>query len=301
MVKKLFKDIAKHPQIYLMALPVMLFYLIFCYLPMAGLVMAFQNFKVTTGFFNSDYIGLLNFTKFFENPYFWTLIRNTFLLNLYDIIFCFPVPIVIALLLNELKSKRFKSVVQTSIYMPNYISVVVLCGLVIDFCSREGLINKILTNFGIPARDLMLDAGLFRSIFVTTNVWQLAGWTSIIYMAAISGINTELYDAAYVDGCGRWRRLWHVTLPGIMPTIIIMTIMRMGTILSVGYEKIILLYNSLTLKTADVISSYVYREGIQGGRYGYTSAVGLFNALVNLTFLTVTNFISRRLTEQSLW
>lgn len=301
MTKKLFRDIAKHPQIYLMAIPVILFYLVFCYLPMAGLIMAFQDFKVTTSFFNSEFIGLENFVSFFENPYFWTLIRNTFLLNVYDIIFCFPVPILIALLLNELKSKKFKSVIQTSIYMPNYVSVVILCGLVIDFCSREGIVNKILAIFGIPANNLMLDAGLFRTIFITTNVWQLAGWTSIVYMAAISGINIELYDAAYVDGCGRWRRLWHVTLPGILPTIIIMTIMRMGTILSVGYEKIILLYNNLTLKTADVISSYVYREGIQGGRYGYTSAVGLFNALVNLAFLAITNFISRRLTEQSLW
>lgn len=295
------KDIKKHKLIYVMAIPVVLYYLIFCYAPMGGLVMAFQNFKITKGFFRSDFVGFDNFVKFFKNFSFWDLMRNTFMLNVYDLIFCFPVPIVIALLLNELQSRKFKGTIQTMIYMPNFISVVILCGLVLDFCSREGVINDILVLFGVEPANWMLKASLFKPIFIITNIWQLAGWTSIVYMAALSNINTELYDAAYVDGCGRWKRMWHVTLPGLMPTVITMTILRMGSMMSVGYEKIILLYNDMTMKEADVISSFVYRMGIKGGMFGYSTAVGLFNAAINLTLLFMANSISRKVTERSLW
>lgn len=298
---RLGRDIKKHKLVYVMAIPVVLYYLIFCYAPMGGLVMAFQDFKITKGFFRSEFVGLKNFLKFFKARDFWNLMRNTFMLNVYDIIFCFPVPVVIALLLNELQSKRFKATIQTMIYMPNFISVVILCGLVLDFCAREGVVNDILAIFGFERSNLMMKASLFKPIFIITNIWQLAGWTSIVYMAALSNINTELYDAAYVDGCGRWKRLWHVTLPGLMPTVITMTILRMGSMLSVGYEKVILLYNDLTMSEADVISSFVYRMGIKGGAYGYSTAVGLFNAVINLVLLLIANSLSRKLTEQSLW
>ena len=263
--------------------------------------MAFQNFKITKGFFRSDFVGFDNFVKFFKNFSFWDVMRNTFMLNVYDLIFCFPVTIVIALLLNELQSRKFKGTIQTMIYMPNFISVVILCGLVLYFCSREGVINDILVLFGVEPANWMFKASLFKPIFIITNIWQLAGWTSIVYMAALSNINTELYDAAYVDGCGRWKRMWHVTLPGLMHTVITMTILRMGSMMSVGYEKIILLYNDMTMKEADVISSFVYRMGIKGGMFGYSTAVGLFNAAINLTLLFMANSISRKVTERSLW
>lgn len=301
MLRKLGLDIKKHKLVYLMAIPMVLFYVIFDYAPMGGLIMAFQDFKITKGFFRSDFVGFDNFLKFFNNHYFWDLVRNTFMLNVYDIIFCFPVPIFIALLLNELRGKWVKGGLQTMMYMPNFISTVILCGLVLDFCAREGVVNDILSWFGFKRTNLMMNASLFKPIFIATNVWSLAGWTSIVYMAALSNINTELYDAAYVDGCGRWKRLWHVTLPGILPTVITMTILRMGSMMSVGYEKIILLYNDMTMKEADVISSYVYRMGIQGGSFGYSTAVGLFNAVINVVLLIVANKVSRKLTETSLW
>lgn len=301
MLKKIAKDIKKHKLIYAMAIPVLLFYIIFCYVPMGGLIMAFQNYRPSQGIMNSAWVGLQHFIDFFKDMNFGRLMRNTFLLNIYDIIIGFPAPIIIALLLNELRGKFVKGGIQTAIYMPNFISLVVLCGMIVDFCATEGVVNSILSMFGLEPGNLLQDAKLFKPIFIITNLWQYAGWNSIIYMAAISGINTELYDAAYVDGCGRWKRLWHVTLPGLIPTIIIMFILRIGNIMTVGYEKVILLYNPLTYETADVISSYVYRRGIQEANYGYATAVGLFNSLINFVFLWGTNKLSRKLTDQSLW
>ena len=301
MLKKIAQDIKKYKSVYLMAVPVLLFYIIFCYVPMAGLVMAFQDFRPTQGIFGSSFLGIRHFTDFFKDMNFTRLMRNTFLLNVYDIIVGFPMPIILALLLNELRGKFFKGGVQTAIYMPNFISMVVLCGMILDFCATEGVIGGIMASFGAEPRNLLQDPALFKPIFVVTNIWQYAGWNSITYIAAISGINTELYDAAYADGCGRWKRLWHVTLPGLFPTIVIMFILRIGNIMTVGFEKVILLYNPLTYETADVISSYVYRRGIYEGNYGYATAVGLFNSLINFVFLWGTNRLSRKLTDQSLW
>lgn len=301
MLRKIGKDIRKHKTIYLMFLPVLAFYLIFCYAPMGGLIMAFQDYRPVSGIMGSEWVGLKHFVDFFHDMYFGRLMRNTFMLNVYDIIIGFPAPIILALLLNELVSRKFKGGIQTLIYMPNFISLVVLCGMIVDFCATEGVVNSILAAFGVEPRNLLQDPLLFKPIFVITNLWQYAGWNSIIYMAAISGINTELYDAAYVDGCGRWKRLFHVTLPGLFPTIVIMFILRMGNIMTVGFEKVILLYNPLTYETADVISSYVYRRGILEANYGYATAVGLFNSLINFAFLWFANRLSRKLTDESLW
>lgn len=284
-----------------MALPILLYYVVFCYIPMGGLLMGFQNYQPRAGILGSDFVGLKHFKDFFQDMYFGRLMRNTFMLNVYDIIIGFPAPIILALLLNELTGKKFKGGIQTMIYMPNFISLVVLCGMILDFCATEGVVNSILGLFGIESRNLLQDPKLFKPIFVATNLWQYAGWNSIIYMAAISGINTELYDAAYVDGCGRWKRLFYVTLPGLFPTIVIMFILRIGNIMTVGFEKVILLYNPLTYETADVISSYVYRRGIMEANYGYATAVGLFNSLINFAFLWFANRLSRKLTDQSLW
>ena len=217
------------------------------------------------------------------------------------IIVGFPAPIILAILLNELRGKRFKTAVQTSFYMPNFISIVVLCGIIVDFCATEGVTSDILAVFGIPASNLLQDRALFKPIFIISNLWQYAGWSSIIYMAALGGINQELYDAAYVDGCGRFKRILNVTLPGLIPTIVIMFILRLGNIMTVGFEKVILLYNPLTYETADVISSYVYRRGILEANYSYATAVGLFNSVLNFGFLIFANWFSRQLTEESLW
>lgn len=301
MLKKLKNDLVKNPWVYLMFIPVLAFYIIFCYVPMGGAIIAFKDFSPRQGIFGSDWVGLQYFKEFFNDIYFGRLMRNTFMLNVYDIIIGFPAPILIALMLNELTSRKFKNVVQTMMYMPNFISLVVLCGIVTDFCVTEGVVNDILAWFGLPATNWMMEKAAFKPIFIISNLWQYAGWSSIIYMAALSGVSQELYDAADVDGCSRFKKIIHVTLPSLMPTIVIMLILRLGNIMTVGFEKVILLYNPLTYETADVISSYVYRRGVLEANYSYATAVGLFNSVLNFGFLILANWLSRRHTEQSLW
>lgn len=295
------KDFHQFRLVYLMLLPVIGYYIIFCYVPMGGIIIAFKNFVPHSGIFASQWVGIKYFLDFFNDMYFFRVIRNTFLLNVYDIIIGFPAPIILAIMLNELRSRKFKTIIQTSMYLPNFISVMVLCGIIVIFCQREGVINDLASLFGLQRSSLLQNPALFRSIFIISNLWQYAGWSSIIYIAAMGGINQELYDAAYVDGCGRFRRIIHVTLPGILPTIIILFILRMGNIMTVGFEKVILLYNPLTYETADVISSYVYRRGILEFNYSYGTAVGLFNSLINFAFLYATNIMSRHISSESLW
>lgn len=302
MLKKLGQDIKKHKYLYLLAVPMLLYYFIFHYLPMTGLSIAFLDYRPYKGVFGSDFIGLQNFVKFFTSRNCWTVIRNTFVLNVYDVLVVFPMPILLAILMNELKSKALKKGIQTAIYIPMFISMVVLCGIVRDFCESEGVIPQLLYHvFGIQTGDLLMKPGLYKTIHVFSSLWQHAGWNSVVYVAAISSINTELYDAAAIDGCGRWKKMFHVTLPGIAPTIIVMFILRLGRLMSAGFEKVILLYNSLTYETADVISSYTYRMGLQNADYGYATAVGLFNAVLNLVLLLTANHVAKKKTGQGLW
>lgn len=300
-LRRLKKDIAIHPWIYLMFLPVAAFYIVFCYVPMGGAIIAFNDFSPRTGILGSEWVGFQWFIEFFNDIYFTRLMRNTFLLNVYDIIIGFPTPIIIAIMLNELRGKLYKNIVQTMMYMPNFISLVVLCGIIKDFCVTEGVVNDVLAWFGLEPVNWMLEQAAFKPIFIVSNLWQYAGWSSIIYIAALSSVSQELYDAADVDGCGRFKKMIHVTLPALMPTIVIMFILRLGNIMTVGFEKVILLYNPLTYETADVISSYVYRRGVLEANYSYATAVGLFNSLLNFGFLLFANWLSRRYTEQSLW
>ena len=295
------KDFIRFRLVYLMLLPVVAFYFIFCYVPMGGVIIAFKNFVPHLGILASKWVGIKYFLDFFNDMYFFRVIRNTFLLNVYDIIVGFPAPIILAIMLNELRSRKFKTMIQTSLYLPNFISIMVLCGIVVIFSQREGVINDLVEAFGLKRSSLLQNPALFRPIFIITNLWQYAGWSSIIYMAAMSAINPELYDAAYVDGCSRLRRIIHITIPGIIPTITILFILRMGNIMTVGFEKVILLYNPLTYETADVISSYVYRRGILEFNYSYGTAVGLFNSLINFAFLYTTNMMSRHTSSESLW
>lgn len=288
-------------QVYLMLLPVVAAYIIFAYVPMGGLVIAFKNYVPRLGFAASKWVYFKWFNDFFNDMFFFRLIRNTLSINLLDILICFPMPILLAILLNELRSRRLRATIQTMVYLPYFISTVVICGIILDFCARDGVINDIIAFFGGARSGLLNEPGNFQMIYVLSNLWQTLGWNSIIYMAAMTSIDASLYDAACVDGCGRLRQILHVTLPGILPTVIIMFILRIGNIMTVGYEKIILLYNPMTYETADVISSYVYRRGIQDASYSYATAVGLFNSIINCTILFIANYISRKATDESLW
>lgn len=295
------KDFLRSKYVYLMALPVVAFYIIFNYIPMYGVIIAFKKYSPMLGILHSPWIGLKNFESFFQSYYFWRLLKNTLLINVYDLLWGFPAPIVLALLINEIKLLRFKKVVQTISYLPYFISLVVICGLIRQFCTADGFINDIIVAFGGQQSDLLGKPELFRTIFIASNIWQGIGFGTIIFLAAISGINPELYDAAYVDGAGRFRQMLHITIPGIMSTVVILLILRIGGMLSVGFEKVILLYSPVTYQTADVISTFVYRKGLIESDYSYSTAVGLFNSIVNFMLLLAANKISRKYSESSLW
>jgi putative aldouronate transport system permease protein len=288
-------------QIYLLAVPIVVYFIIFSYIPMAGIVMAFQRFNPRLGYLRSPWVGLDNFRDFFGSYYFWRLIRNTFLISFLNLVFAFPCPIIFALLLNEVKNRYFKKTIQTISYLPHFISMVVIAGLIRDFTDSDGLITMLVVALGGEQRNLLSDPSLFRTIYVGSEIWQGVGFGSIIYLAALSSVDPELYEAAIIDGAGRLRQTWHITLPGIAPTIIIMLILRMGSLFSVGFEKIILLYNPMTYETADVIASFTYRKGLLEANYGYSTAVGLFNSVINFGMLMFANFVSRKYSETSLF
>ncbi|ACT02286.1 ABC transporter permease [Paenibacillus sp. JDR-2] len=294
-------DMKRHWGVYLMALPVLAYYIIFHYGPMYGLQIAFKDFQPSDGIWGSAWVGFKHFESFFNGIYFWRLITNTILLNLYELLFGFPAAIILALLLNEIRKSSFKRIVQSISYLPHFISIVVVAGMMVDFLSRAGLVNQLLGSFGIQPIDFLMEEGWFRFLYVSSGVWQGVGWGSIIYLAAISGIDPTLYEAARIDGAGRWRQTLNVTLPGIMPTIIILLILQMGNMMSVGSEKVLLLYNPLTYSTADVISTYVYRKGVLEASYSFTAAVGLFNSIISFILIVAANKISRRFSETKLW
>jgi len=298
---RLRKDFVSNKYVYIMALPVILYYLIFHYAPIGGAVIAFQEFNAFKGIGGSEWVGLRNFQEFLNSPYAFRVIRNTLLINIYQILFAFPAPILLALLLNEIRVRWFKRTIQTVSYMPHFISLVVICGMLVDFTQSNGIINDIIVFFGGERSNLLMQSDLFRTIFVSSGIWQEVGWGSIIYLAALSTIDPHLYEASSIDGAGRFRQLIHITFPALVTTIVILLIMRMGHIMSEGFEKIILLYNPLTYETADIISSYVYRRGIQEANYSFGAAVGLFNSSINFVILVVVNSLSRKYAKESLW
>lgn len=300
-LKDIKKDLLKNKWIYVMAIPVLAFYICFSYIPMAGIQIAFKDFNFGAGIWGSPWVGLDHFISFFQGPYAWRVIRNTMLISLYTILVCFPAPILFALLLNEVKSKLFKRTIQTVSYLPHFISLVVICGLIKEFTQSDGLVSVLLSYVGVTQETMLLDPERFRAVYVISDLWQTIGWNSIIYLAALSGVDPTLYDAAAVDGAGRLRRVIHVTLPCILPTIIIMFILRVGQFMTVGYDKILLLYNSSIYETADVISTFVYRKGIVESNFSFSAAVGIFNSLVNLILVIVVNKISAKVSETSLW
>ena len=295
------RDFKMNRTVYIIAFICLSWYFIFLYLPMGGLVIAFQNFRPMRGIFGSEWVGLRHFRHFFSSIHFVRLIRNTFLINLYDLIWGFPAPIILALLFNELRSVRYRRFAQTVTYLPHFISQVVIAGIVLNFLRSDGLLNQIIQFFGGQPVRFMLNPRYFRTIFITSGIWQSVGFGTILYLSALSSVDPQLLDAAAIDGCGRFRRIWHVTLPGITPTIIILLILRMGSMMNVGFERIILLYNPAIFETADVISSFVFRFGLLEGNFSYSAAVGLFNSVINFTFLVIVNYISKRVSDISLW
>ncbi|MBR6395530.1 MAG: sugar ABC transporter permease [Lachnospiraceae bacterium] len=295
-------DFKRNKVIYFLCIPIIVWYIIFHYVPMAGIVMAFEKFKPALGIFRSKWIGFGNFVEFFKGPYFLRLLRNTAALGILDIIFGFPAPIIFALLLNEVKNIKFKKVTQTISYMPYFISMVVVAGIIIDFTKSGGVISNIVASLrGTAPENLLGNVNYFRPIFILSGIWQGVGYGSIIYIAALSSVDQELYEAAVMDGANRWKQTIHITIPSILPTIIMLLIMRMGSILAVASDKVLLLYSPGIYEKADVISTYVYRIGLEQANYGLASAVGLFNSIVGTVFLLVTNAISKKLTETSLF
>lgn len=295
------QDWLRNWKLYAMMIPVLVFYIAFCYKPMYGAIIAFKDFDPTLGILGSDWVGFENFADFFGSTDFGRVLRNTLNISIQNIIFGFPAPILLALLINELEQKRFAKVVQTITYMPHFISLVVVCGLIKDFVSDTGVITNLLGIFGFPQINMLQEASMFVPIYVISGIWQEIGWGSIIYLAALAGVDQELYEAASIDGAGRLRQTWSITLPSIMPTIITMFILKLGSIMNIGFEKIILLYDPMTYSTADVISSFVYRAGIINQDYGFSTAVGLFNSVINFGLILVANTISRKVNETSLW
>lgn len=301
MPKALRKDMQRNWELYILVIPVILYYALFAYKPMYGALIAFKNFAPARGFAGSPWVGFDNFARFFRSPYLGRLFRNTFLISFYSLIFGFPAPIILALFLNEVRHSAYKRTVQTLTYLPHFISMVVIAGMITDFSMTSGLFNDIIAFFGGTRTPLLQQPGLFRPIYVTSGIWQGVGWGTIIYLAALSGIDPQLYEAAMIDGAGRIRQVFAVTLPSIVPTIIIMLILRIGNLLDVGYEKTLLLYNPATYETADIISTYVYRVGLLEQNFSYSTAIGLFNSLINFILLIVANKISRKVSETSLW
>lgn len=300
--KTLGKRVAEHWVAYLMIMPAVVWYIVWNYVPMYGILMAFEKYSVFKGVWKSEWVGLKNFTEFFTSPYAWRVIRNTLTINLYSLCTLFPLTIILALLLNEIRSKLFKSGVQTMLYLPHFISTVVVAGIVVTFLSpSSGIINIIIAALGGEKTYFLTKKEYFKLIYITMCGWQSIGFGTILYTAALSGIDDTLYEAAMLDGAGKLRQVWHITLPGIAPTISIKLIMSIGGLLSVGSEAILLLYQPITYETADVISTYVYRMSIEGGNYSIGTAVGLFNGVVGAILIIISNAISKKVTNAGLW
>lgn len=302
------RDFKANWTLYLLVLPVVVYYLIFAYVPMCGILMAFQNFNFNINYtffgnlINSEWVGVDQFVTLFGSVYFKRALINTLRISITSIVVAFPAPIILALLINEVHNTKLKKLTQTTSYLPHFISLVVVCGMVKDFTSDTGVITTLICKItGAQPQTMLNNASMFLPVYVISDIWQGVGWNSIIYIAALSGIDQALYEAAAIDGAGRWRQAIHITLPGIMPTIIITLILRTGGILNVSFEKILLLSNELTWKSSEVLSTLVYKRGLINRDWSFSVAANLFNSVVNFLLLTVVNYISRKTTESSLW
>ncbi|WP_396125543.1 ABC transporter permease [Bacillus sp. Marseille-Q3570] len=292
----------KNWQIYSMILPGLLYFLVFKYIPLGGIVIAFQDYSVYGGIFESPWVGLKHFQNLFEYPEFYTILKNTLLISLYQLIFGFPAPIILALFLNEVRKMFFKRTVQTVLYLPHFLSWVIVGGLVISFLSPStGIVNEIVRWFGGEPIFFIQEPEYFRSIIVSSGIWKEVGWGTIIYLAAMAGINPELYEAAEVDGAGKFRQAISITIPCILPTIMVLLLLRIGNILDLGFEQIYMLLNPLVRETGEVFDTYIYRAGLLGGQYSYTTAIGLFKSIVGFILLVGANKLSKKMTGNSIY
>ncbi|WP_238177711.1 ABC transporter permease [Paenibacillus contaminans] len=293
---------ARHWPIYSMIVPGLLFFVVFKYIPLAGSIIAFQDYNVFDGVFGSKFVGMKHFDNLFAYPEFYRVFKNTLLISFYQLLFGFPAPIALALLLNEVRKMMFKRTLQTVLYLPHFISWVIVGGLVINFLSPStGLLNDVIKWFGGEPVFFMQEPDYFRSIIVISSIWKEVGWGTIIYLAAIAGINPDLYEAAEVDGAGKWRQTISITIPSILPTIMVMLLLRIGNILDLGFEQIYTLLNPLVTETGEVFDTYIYRVGLLGAQYSYTTAIGLFKSVIGFVLLIGANFISRRTTGNSIY
>lgn len=296
------KSLRKHWQLYLIIIPPLLFFMIFKYYPMANAVLAFKDYNVTKGIWGSPWVGMKNFRLFFENPIFWTLIKNTVFLSIYQLLAGFPIPILLALALNEVRNGRFKRFVQLVSFAPYFISTVVMVSIIMLFLApRLGFANIALNHLGFGSVNFLGEPGMFRSIYVWSDIWQTAGYSAVIYLAALAGVDPVLYEAAKVDGASRFQKIVHVDLPGILPTIVIILILNVGNMMAIGFEKIYLLQNPLNTVNSEIIATYVYKIGLLNANYSFATAVGLFNSVINLTLLVLVNALAKRFANNSLW
>lgn len=296
------RTLKKDKYLWLLCLPGILYFFVFHYIPMGGIVMAFEDYMPLKGILGSKWVGFKYFSQFFNGNNFWRLMRNTLVLSSLTLVFGFPAPIIIALIVNESKSQIYKKIVQTMTYLPYFISTVVIVGMLVNFVSPvDGIINEFVKFFGKTPINFMGEIRWFRTLYVGPNVWQYAGWTSIIYLAALSAIDPQIYESAVIDGAKRFQTLFYITIPSIIPTIVVMFILRMGSIMSIGFEKVILMYSPGIYETSDIISTYVYRRGLLGSQFGFGTAIGLFNSVINTFLLVSFNYISRKVSDTSLW
>ena len=300
--RSLWLRIRRNGGLYLLMIPAMIIFICFTYLPMYGIVIAFKNFKPARGILGSEWAGLRYFKKYFSSYMFSNTIRNTLLISIYTILVTFPLPILIALMCNQMYAKRFKKFFQVSTYLPHFISTVVMCGMIVLFLSpSSGAIPKLLGYIGVQTGDLMGKASAFSSIYVWTEAWQHVGWDSIMYIAALSAVDPQLYEAAVVDGANKWQKMRSIDIPLLMPTAVVLFILRAGSVMSVGFEKVYLLQNDLNISASEIISTYVYKMGLKSNQYSYSAAIGLFNNVVNFILLLSVNFIAGKMGDTSLF
>lgn len=298
------RTFSKYGAFYAMLIPLILFLIIFCYVPMGGVVMAFQDFRPVRGLFNSKWVGLENFQMVFEDSMFWSRLKNTVIISVAKIIFTAPAPIILALMLNEVRNNKFKRVIQTIVYMPRFISWVVLAAIVRALLDvQNGPVNNLLMSLGLIDEEILFMGSkkLFRSLLVITDVWKGMGWSSIIYLSAMTSINPQLYEAAQLDGAGRFQRMWHITLPMIKPTFMVLIILSMGSILSAGFDQVYAMSNSAVLEVGDIIDTYVYRRGLAEQNYSYAAAVGLFKSVVSVVLVCFANWLARKTDNETLF
>ena len=299
--RKLGTSMRRNWQLYVLALPAIAHLVLFAYVPMFGAIIAFRRFRPGGSLIGDEWVGLHFFRLAFATPDFWRAFWNTVTLGGLWFVIGFPLPIILALLLNEVRNRKFKRTVQTLTYLPHFLSIVIVSGLVLQIVARDGALNQMLSWFGVEGPIWMQQPGAFRPIWIISEAWQTVGWGTILYLAALTTVDDQLYEAARIDGANRWRQTWHVTLPGIRPTIVVLMVLNIGTFMGVGFEKVLLLQNPLIYSTADVLSTYLFRIGITGSQFSFASAVGLMQSVIGLVLVLSANFVSRKLVGSSLW